>query len=105
MSMTGMPLIIARSVVGTGGRNVKTAQWKVYTPGLVREILSNDGTEILRMPLQIFMGILYKVAERASELNDPELNRLMLRLALYAIADPKSKSYDPKEVSRLLDEI
>ena len=70
------------------------AQWKVNTPQLLREILVNNQTQILARPLQIFAGILGQVASRASELNDPELNALMCRLALYEISDPYSKEFD-----------
>lgn len=70
------------------------AQWKVNTPQLLREILVNNQTQILDRPLQIFAGILGQVASRASELNDPELNALMCRLALYEISDPYSKEFD-----------
>ena len=70
------------------------AQWKVNTPQLLREIPVNNQTQILTRPLQIFAGILGQVASRASELNDPELNALMCRLALYEISDPYSKEFD-----------
>lgn len=62
--------------------------WKVHTPQLLEEILTNKGTEILRTPLGIFGSLLHEVATRASELNDPTLNLLMLRLTLYDAADP-----------------
>jgi len=42
-----------------------------------------------------------EVAERASQINDPQLNALMCRLALYEVADPFSKSYDKKVVERI----
>lgn len=70
------------------------AQWKVNTPGLLNEILANNGMAILTRPLQIFGHILAEVGERASELNDPELNALMCRLAIYEIADPYNKNFN-----------
>lgn len=68
---------------------VISMDWKVHTPNLLKEALSNHGAEMLRTPLRIFADILYAVAERASELNDPELNTLMLRLTLYEAGDPE----------------
>lgn len=69
------------------------AVWLVQTDELFEEILNNSGTEILRMPLQILLGILKEVAQRASEINDVELNKLMIRLALYGISDYKDKEH------------
>lgn len=70
--------------------------WRVNTPALLAEIYkSNPTTSVLRIPLQAFANILAEVADRASELNDPKLNALMCRLALYAVADPYNKEeYD-----------
>ena len=70
------------------------AQWKVHTPGLLKDILTNNQTQVLQIPLQIFASLLAEVATRASELGDPQMNALMCRLALYEISDPYSKEYD-----------
>jgi hypothetical protein len=72
--------------------------WKVHTPSLLREVLNNRGSEILSQPLNIFGRLLAQVAKRASELDDPELNILMMRLTLYEQADPEKS--DSKEISR-----
>ena len=72
--------------------------WKVHTPNLLEEILRNQGAEALRVPLAIFGRLLEAVALRASELHDPEMDRLMVRLTLYEIADPQSKNYNEKAV-------
>jgi hypothetical protein len=69
-------------------------KWKIHTPNLLKEILSNPTANILERPLNIFGKILYEVAERAAELNDPQLNSLMCRLTLYEQADPEMPSYD-----------
>ena len=74
------------------------------TPGLLEEVLSNNETSALRVPIMIFARLLASVAERASQLHDAELDQLMLRLAMYEIADPASPSYDAKKVSKLLKE-
>jgi hypothetical protein len=69
-------------------------EWRVNVPGLLKEVLSNAGAEILSIPIQIFAGVLEEVAQRAIELDDPQLHALMCRLALYETADPYSKEYD-----------
>jgi hypothetical protein len=70
--------------------------WKVNTPALIQEISANGGpgVAVMRKPLQIFASILGEVAERCLEINDPKLNALMCRLALYEQADPYSKDYN-----------
>ncbi len=68
--------------------------WKINTHALIKELSSNEGLEILKTPLIIFMRLLHKVSDRALELDDPELNSLMCRLALYEQSDPNSKEYD-----------
>lgn len=77
-------------------------EWKVNTPGLLREVLMNNGAEILRVPISIFGDILSKVGERAAELNDPQLNALMCRLAIYSVADPESPDYNAAVVRQVL---
>lgn len=78
--------------------------WRVHTPNLLREVQTNKGTEALRIPLAIFGRILYDVAERAAELNDPLMNTHMMRLALYEVADATSSNYDQKLVFDALRE-
>lgn len=67
-------------------------EWKCHTPNLLREVMNNEGAEILAKPLEIFGHLLHRVAQRATELNDPELNILMLRLTLYDAADQELHS-------------
>jgi len=62
--------------------------FRVDTMGLLTEVVDcampkNMG--ILKIPLNIFKNILEEVAQRATELNDPQLNILMLKLALYEV--------------------
>ena len=47
------------------------------------------------------MRYLDSVATRASELNDPILNKLMCDMALYEVANPSSKEYNQE----ILDEV
>ncbi len=79
-------------------------RWKVHAAGLLQEILNNEGTAILVKPLQIFMGILREIGERAAELNDPELNALMCQLAIYEVSDPKSPHFDGETVAQVFRE-
>lgn len=80
------------------------AQWRVNTPQFLKEIGENNPTLAgMRAPLNIFKAILSEVACHASELNDPKLNALMCRLALYEISDPYSKEYDSKRVNEIIE--
>lgn len=81
-------------------------EWKLHTPNLLRETINcNPTAAILYRPLQLLGQLLHEVAERAAELNDPELNHLMCKLTLYEVADPENKeAYNRdivKEVERL----
>jgi len=82
----------------------KSVDWKVHTSNLFQEVLTCHGASILFRPLQILASILAEVGERASELNDPELNALMCRLTIYSIADPHSPDYDPETVREICDQ-
>lgn len=64
----------------------KKLQWRSHLPDLMKEMLEgNPSGSALVMPVNITMGIIASVAKRAAELDDPELNVLMLRLALYDV--------------------
>ena len=80
------------------------AEWKCHTPRLLEEILNNPGAGILLRPIQLFGIMLASVAQRAAELDDPILNKLMCQLTLYEIADPESKEYNKEVVARLYKE-
>lgn len=80
------------------------AEWKIHTSNLLREIINGSGQAIYHVPLVMLGGLLHEVATRASELNDPKLNHLMMRLTLYAAADPESPHYNKalvEEVEKL----
>lgn len=82
--------------------STKQMEWRVNTAGLLREIISHNPTaSILAKPIQIFGIILSEVGTRAAELNDPKLNKLMARLALYAETDPYDEHYS-KEITETL---
>jgi hypothetical protein len=68
--------------------NALNVGFRVDTMSLLTEICDyglarNMG--VLKIPLNIFKNILGEVALRATEINDPKLNILMLKLNLYEI--------------------
>ncbi len=78
-------------------------EWKVHTTGIFAEMLSNKQVNAcFWIPLNIMRDLLGQVAERAIELNDPELHRLMIRLTLYSMSDPDSEDFNPELVQELL---
>lgn len=77
----------------------KDLQWRSNVKALFEEIIECGGphVRIIHMPLKITYSILQQVANRANQLQDPELNSLMARLALYAECDPYSTDYKGAE--------
>lgn len=69
-------------------KEVTEMNFRVDTMALLHEI-ANCGLPrtqgILKLPLNIFKNLLADVALRATVLNDPELNILMLSLGLYEV--------------------
>lgn len=64
--------------------DAKKLQWMVDTPALLKEMVEgNPSGGALVQPVNIFKSLLGQVAARAIELDDPKMNELMLRLALY----------------------
>jgi hypothetical protein len=60
--------------------------FNVHVPLLLNEIADNalrPNMGVLKIPLNQFRILLLEVADRAINVNDPELNILMLRMALY----------------------
>jgi len=82
--------------------NLSKENWRVNTSQLLEEITKNKGASQLVIPLRIFNSILAEIAKRAIELDDKEMNKLMLRLSLYEVSNPKSKEYNPKTVTEYL---
>lgn len=77
--------------------------WKIHTPAFLDEVVKGSGQGIYRIPIILLKNLLGQVAERASMLNDDELNSLMCKLGLYAIADGYDKeNYDPALVTRII---
>ncbi|WP_405289446.1 hypothetical protein [Methanobrevibacter sp.] len=69
---------------------------RVDTPYLIKQVFDNPGTSQLKIPFNTVLKFLGAVAQRASELNDPKLNMLMIKLNLYEV--------EPKEASSLIDQ-
>lgn len=80
-----------------------TMHLKVHVHKLCEEIMCNPGTALLKIPLVTLMDILNQVGQRASELNDLELNALMMRLNLYSVADPTDENYNPQIVHKTIE--
>lgn len=61
--------------------------FRIHVPNLLHEIalLNPNGGGVMKIPLNIFRIYLAKVAERAIQIDDPELNILMLEMALYEV--------------------
>jgi hypothetical protein len=80
--------------------------WRVNTVSLLNEIAINGGpgVSIMKIPLTIFKCVLGEVAQRALELNDPKLNALMCRLALYEQSDPYSKDYNEELTNKTINQ-
>jgi len=82
----------------------QTLGWKVCTQRICRQAVeeTTDGWA-LKIPFQIMLNLLAQVAKRAIELDDEELNKLMLRLSLYSIANPENPEYNPELVEAYLE--
>lgn len=63
----------------------------VDTPKFIKEVCENSGSTMYDVCWNIFKGLLAKVAERATEIHDPVLDALMIRLNLYEI--PNKERY------------
>jgi len=84
-------------------RNEDDLEWKMHFPTFIAEVANNNSEMAgLKIGFQLMQNLLGQVAQRASELNDPQLNAMMCKMALYEIADPYSKEYDPERVKKIL---
>jgi hypothetical protein len=92
----------AKHVLANGTGSI-TLQWRVNTPQLLKEIIGNNETAVLSKPLAIFGRILAEVGERAAEINDPKLNALMCRLAIYEVSDPYNANYDAELINATIE--
>lgn len=65
--------------------NVFDTQFDINTPQFLKEACENCKGGVYAVCWNVFLNLLGMVAERATELNDPILNVLMLRLNLYDV--------------------
>lgn len=74
----------------------------VFTRRLVAVLATrpeNRGEAVALAQMDLIMR---QVAQRALELDDPPLHRLMVQLGLYSVADPDSPEYDESVVKEIL---
>jgi len=82
-------------------KNIKKTRdigFRVHTVNLLQDIIVNQighSAGVLKVPLNQFQRLLALAAERATELNDPELNIIMLSLGLYEV--------DSLEISKAIE--
>lgn len=72
--------------------------FRVHTANLLQDIVANQighSAGVLQIPLNQFQRWISILAERATELNDPELNIICLSMGLYEI--------DPKDVCKAIE--
>lgn len=75
--------------------------FRVHTPNLFKELCECSGMRIYGKVMRIFLALLNDVAQRATEINDPVLNALMLKLRLY---DVEKESDIPKLIDKMKEE-
>ena len=76
--------------------------WKVNTPQLLAEIVQcNPSAAIFAIPFHILKSILAELAAYGAKKNDPELNVLLLRLALYDVPPLKVQDAIDRERARM----
>ena len=78
--------------------------WRINTAGFLKEIGGNQAMGFCQIPLQIFGNMLIEVGLRAAELNDPKLNAIMCRMAMYDQADPTSPNFDSELTMKTIRE-
>ena len=74
-------------------------QFDVNTPQFLKEAAENCNGGMYAICWNIFRNLLAMVAVRASELNDPIMNVLMLRLNLYDLDVPNNEISPNKKIS------
>jgi hypothetical protein len=77
------------------------AYWKVHLPNLIREVMSNEGTWVLREPFNITFKILTQMAERAVKDNNEIMIAYCARLGLYEASEPGKEGFE--ELKAIMD--
>lgn len=73
--------------------NVFDNQFDVNTPQFMKEACENCEGGMYAICWNVFRNLLAMVAERATEINDPIMNVLMLRLNLYEVKNEDRHKY------------
>lgn len=60
-------------------------QFDIDTPSFLKEVIENSECKMYGACWNVFRSLLVQVAKRATELDDPIMNVLMLRLNLYEV--------------------
>lgn len=71
--------------------------FRVNTPQFIKEACENCNGGMYAVCWNIFRNLLFLVAERATELNDPVLSALMLKLHLYKV--------DIRDTQKIINEL
>jgi len=75
----------------------KNLHFRIHTADFLKEIADNALTlgkmGVLKVPLNVFRTLLLQVGERAAELNDPILNKLMFDMTIYELPSPSDPEY------------
>lgn len=75
-------------------------QFDVNTPDFLKEAALNCVNGMYVICYECFRKLLAQVADRATELNDPVMNVLMLRLNLYECENKERRKLMRKEIDR-----
>ncbi len=65
--------------IETGIKNAFGMTFRVHTHNLFKELWECSGMKIYGKVMRIFLALLNDVAQRATEINDPVMNALMLK--------------------------
>jgi len=81
-------------------KSVMDLGFRIDTPQVLREVLNNQGMAIMKIPMNELQRWLQILAQRATELNDPELNVIMLSMNLYETPYSELTDTIQKEIDR-----
>ncbi len=71
-------------------------QFDCDVPRLMKEIADNSGGKVYQQVWNIFQNMLAQVAVRATELHDPVMDALMLRMGMYEIKPNERRTFVEK---------
>mgnify|MGYP003677745285 CR=1 FL=1 len=79
----------------------------VHTVRLLDEIQNNatrpKDMAALQIPFDYFRSLLHEVAQRCTEINDPVLDILMIKMTMYSVANPDMPDFDQEVVKQYLE--